>query len=147
MTNHGRNNTSLFFFFYQLHTWTGDDHLPVCVSNLNTLSNPSSPPQAMNPWSLFQDMHFSFTLLGTAICNKNRSDASCFSRWSWGGHQPGDVEGWISSKKKPAQTCCGPRWQSQHLGDRGRRISCYLPAWATQQHPVSKREDERREKE
>lgn len=42
-------------------------HLPVCVSNFKTFSNPSSPPQAMNPWSLFQDIHFSFTLLGIEI--------------------------------------------------------------------------------
>lgn len=71
--------TSHFFLpiFYIL---TGDDHLPVCVSNLKTFSNPSSPPHAMNPWSLFQDIHFSFTLLGTAICNRNHSDASFSQR-------------------------------------------------------------------
>lgn len=53
-------------------------HLPVCVSNFKTFSNPSSPPHAMNPWSLFQDMHFSFTLLGMAIWKATTATLTAF---------------------------------------------------------------------
>ena len=39
------------------------------VSSLRTFKRPSSPPQAMWPWSLFQEIHFSLVLLGIAIWN------------------------------------------------------------------------------
>lgn len=62
-------------------------HLPVCVSNFKTFSNPSSPPQAMNPWSLFQDTHFSFTLLGMAIWKATTATLNT-SRSSWEENTP-----------------------------------------------------------
>lgn len=46
-------------------------HLPVCVSNFKTFSNPSSPPQAMKPWSLFQEIHLNRTLPGIAIWKRS----------------------------------------------------------------------------
>lgn len=42
--------------------------LPDCVSSFSTFSRPSSPPQAMQPWSLFHDTHFRWMLFGIAIC-------------------------------------------------------------------------------
>ena len=39
------------------------------VSSFKTFKRPSSPPQAMWPWSLFQEIHFSLVLLGMAIWN------------------------------------------------------------------------------
>ena len=45
----------------------GSSFIPGCVSSLRTLSNPSSPPQAMYPCSRFQARHRSLTLFGMAI--------------------------------------------------------------------------------
>lgn len=54
-----------------VHKRKKKSHLPVCVSNFKTFSNPSSPPQAMKPWSLFQEIHLNRTLPGIAIWKRN----------------------------------------------------------------------------